>query len=79
MGVYDTNGNSALTCLLEKIPSVAYTALSQYQINDNAMGETHMYLNHLERDTTMKGCSFWLFFILFFYYTEKMPPAEDEC
>ena len=54
-GVYDNNGNSALTCLLEKIPSVAYRALEQFRTSKISLKQSHMYLSHLETDTSVKN------------------------
>ena len=54
-GVYDNNGNSALNCLLEKIPSVAYRALEQFRTSKISLKQSHMYLSHLETDTSVKN------------------------
>lgn len=54
-GVYDNNGNSALACLLEKIPSVAYRALEQFRTSNTSLKQSYMYLSHLETDTTVKN------------------------
>ena len=54
IGVYDSNGVSALACLIERIPNVAYRALEQYQTNNISLKQSRMYLSHLETDTTAK-------------------------
>ena len=63
IGVYDSNGVSALACLIERIPNVAYRALEQYQTNNISLKQSRMYLSHLETDTTAKKGSCNLFFL----------------
>ena len=47
-GVYDGKGNSAMAHMVEKMPNVAYAALSQFYIDDKALRRKYYYLNQLE-------------------------------
>ena len=47
-GVYDSKGNSAMAHMVEKMPNVAYAALSQFYIDDKALRRKYYYLNQLE-------------------------------
>ena len=44
----DDNGVSAFELMIEKMPSVAQTALSQYLCVDNVVGTKEYYLGALE-------------------------------
>ena len=57
VGVYDNQGVSALTCLIERLPDVAYRALGQFQTESIALKQSHFYLSHLEYDPTSKVSS----------------------
>ena len=47
-GVYDIKGNSAMSHMVEKMPNVAYAALSQFYVDDKALRRKYYYLNQLE-------------------------------
>lgn len=50
VGVFDDTGNSAISLMIEKIPSVAVTALNQFVIVQQAFRRKFIYLNYLEED-----------------------------
>ena len=47
-GIYDSEGNSAITYLLEKMPHVAYRALHQFVVSNRSLKQSDMYLMYLE-------------------------------
>ncbi|CAB3992495.1 transient receptor potential cation channel subfamily A member 1-like [Paramuricea clavata] len=47
-GVFDEQGNSALSLLIEKIPEVALIALDQFHTTDNINRREFYFLNYLE-------------------------------
>eukprot|EP00795_Rhopilema_esculentum_P002480 gene2480-18142_t len=56
-GVYDIYGTSALACMVEKMPAVAYNAISQFYIDDKALRRKYFYLDQLESDVNAKDKS----------------------
>ena len=53
-GIYDNEGNSCISYLLEKMPHVAYCALHQFVVTNMSLKQSDMYLKHLENDTKGK-------------------------
>lgn len=49
-GVFDNEGNSALTSMVEQMPRIAYHALNEY-VTSEAYNQCEMYLSYLESDT----------------------------
>lgn len=53
-GIYDSEGNSAIGYLLEKMPHVAYRALHQFVVTNMSLKQSDMYLKHLESNAKGK-------------------------
>jgi len=54
-GIYDSEGNSAIANLLEKMPHVAYRALHQFVVTNMPLKRSEMYLSYLESGSTGKA------------------------
>lgn len=47
--VYDDEGNSCVTLMVEKMPGIAAEALEQFYTEDRALRKKFYYLNYLEK------------------------------
>ena len=54
-GVYDSEGNSAIAHLVEKMPHVGYRALHQFIVSNMPLKRSEMYLSYLETNTKGKS------------------------
>ena len=54
-GVYDSEGNSAIARLVEKMPHVGYRALHQFIVSNMPLKRSEMYLSYLETNTKGKS------------------------
>ena len=54
-GVYDSEGNSAIAHLVEKMPHVGYRALHQFIVSNMPLKRSEMYLSYLETNTRGKS------------------------
>ncbi len=54
--IYDTEGNSAMTILTDKMPDVAVQAMDQLYSTDNVNRKEFFSLNHLEGAKINEGC-----------------------
>lgn len=50
--VYDDEGNSCVTLMVEKMPGIAAEALEQFFTEDRALRKKFYYLNYLEKKLT---------------------------
>ena len=52
--MYDSDGNCAVSLLVDKMPKLAYKALNQFLIEEKASRKNYYYLSNLEFDVSCK-------------------------